>query len=751
MELLHNIRRRLQRAGGLLLKRLRSGLQALRPRLQALRRRLRGLCAALQARRTELLQALRPRLRALRLGLRNLWSTLRSRWTRLLQALEPKLQSLCSTLQARCAGLLKSLQSGLQSLRRSLQALRAKLRRLRPKPWSLRISAPALRTVWILLGPLAILLCCQTVSLQGLEPAYAWIAGHRGAAALTFLLLLCVLWTLYGLTRLLSLSFLLTAAVPVALTLVSYYRMVINGEPLMLTDFSLLGQFAGVAGFAVDRITVSPDTRTALLLLLRFLCAALLVDVGVERAPREGRLYRAGLAFSALVIGVSIAGSTYCVEAYRTHDTQVERDRACGVPLSLLSTYLGSEAAGSEAYSELRMKRLLLEMEAALPTPAGEKPHIIFVMNESFFDVTRMPHLTFSADPLPNYHRLESQASYGRFYTTTCGGGTGWVEMQVFNGVARDLLSPDRANTDLTAEEYALLPSYVRVLKENGYHTAAFHAHTSEMYNRAINYPEIGFDEVLFFEPFKTGATYEGGYFDDSSSADVIISLFEKYREDPTYIYTMTMQNHQPYYAGRYSEDRVKVESDRLTAEDLEVLQCYVNGICDADRMLGKLTDYFARVEEPVILVFAGDHVPSLYLSETETVYSKLGYVDAPLSADWSLPEYQRMLSTDYMLWTNFSAGEGEKDTSCTVLGAEILRRAGTASTPYFAWLARRGEELLFHTGSLWIGPDGELLEEEDGPGAAAWRDNQDILYDLLYGEGYIAGEINQVQASPAN
>lgn len=604
----------------------------------------------------------------------------------------------------------------------------------------------ALRTGGLLLGPLVILLCCQMVSLQGLEESYAWIACHAGAAAVTYLLLLCAMWTLYSLTRLLSPAFLLTALVPTALTVVSYYRMVINGEPLMLTDFSLLGQFTGVAGFAMSRITVSPATGGALAVLLRFFCAAVLLDLTLPRPPREGRLYRSGLAFSALVISLSITAHSYCVGAYQSYAMQVDRDRACGVPLSLLSTYLGSEAAGSDEYSELRMKRLLLEMEAALPTPTGEKPHIIFVMNESFFDVTRMPELTFSADPLPNYHRLESRASYGQFYTTTCGGGTGWVEMQVFNGVARDLLSPDRANTDLTAEEYALLPSYVRVLGANGYHTIAFHAHTSEMYNRAANYPSIGFDEVLFFEPFKTGATYEGGYFDDSSCADVILSLFEEHQADPTYIYAMTMQNHQPYYAGRYGEDRVAVGSSRLTEEELSVLQCYVNGICDADRMLGKLVDYFSQVEEPVILVFAGDHVPSLYLTETETVYSKLGYVRSPLSADWDLPEYRRMLSTDYMLWTNFDTGEGKRDTSCTVLGAEILDRAGVTATPYFAWLAQRREDLLFHTGSLWIGPDGELTEAEDPAAARAWRDNNDIIYDLLYGEGYIAERINVVK-----
>ena len=103
------------------------------------------------------------------------------------------------------------------------------------------------------------------------------------------------------------------------------------------------------------------------------------------------------------------------------------------------------------------------------------------------------------------------------------------------------------------------------------------------------------------------------------------------------------------------------------------------------------------------------------------------------------------MLSTDYMLWTNFDAEAGRQDTSCTVLGGELLRRAGVPSTPYFAYLAQSAKSLLFYTGSLWIGPDGELLPEDDEAGLKAYRDNQDIIYDLLYGEGYIADQINRI------
>ena len=282
------------------------------------------------------------------------------------------------------------------------------------------------------------------------------------------------------------------------------------------------------------------------------------------------------------------------------------------------------------------------------------------------------------------------------------------------------------------------------MLDENGYETIAFHAHTSELYNRDRNYPHIGFDQVLFYEEFQENATYEGGYFDDNSTADVIISLFEEYRSDPTYIYAMTMQNHQPYYAGRYDPERLEVSSDQLSQEDLEVLNCYVSGLYDADRMLGKLVDYFSQVDEPVILVFAGDHVPGLYLSDTESIYSKLGRVPTSTSAGWSAENYRDMLSTDYMIWTNFSPGEGRQPNSATMMGVTILDLAGVENTPFFAWMEERGRTCMtFHYGILTVGTDGQLAAEEDPAVADFLAAYGDVIYDLLYGEQYIADQVN--------
>ena len=186
------------------------------------------------------------------------------------------------------------------------------------------------------------------------------------------------------------------------------------------------------------------------------------------------------------------------------------------------------------------------------------------------------------------------------------------------------------------------------------------------------------------------------------------------------------------------------MESDLLSQEDLEVLNCYVSGLYDADQMLGKLVDYFSQVDEPVILVFTGDHVPGLYLSDTESIYSKLGRVPTSTSAGWSAENYRDMLSTDYIIWTNFSKGEGEQANTATMMGAKILDLAGVDNTPFFAWLQETGRSCMaFHYGILTVAPDGSLADEENTEIAAFRSAYGDVIYDILYGEQYIAGRVN--------
>ena len=619
------------------------------------------------------------------------------------------------------------------------------------KPYRL----PALRLALVLLNPLAALLACQLVSLQDLSAAWAWISSSRETAGLYYLSLLLAQLALTGLTRLSGLSGLLSALPPFALTLISYYKSVINGEPLTLADLGLASHLGDITRFAADNIVITPAVRGAIALLALFLAVLTVLDVLSLRRHDPLRLsLRGGLMLAAaggalLAVFISATLRPFCISQYKAYPIQGGRDPQLGVPLSLLSAWYCSAPSPSGAYSEPRMLELLDSMERALDRQevGQDLPHIIFVMNESFFDLTRLEGLTFSEDPLSNYHRLQSEATWGRFYTPTCGGGTGQVEMEAFTGISSEELDGAHASTDLEPEAYEAMPSYVRVLRENGYRTIAFHAHTDELYNRDKNYPHLGFDQVLFREPYMEQATFAGGVFDDDSAANVIISLFEENRDRPVFLYAMTMQNHQPYPAWRYPQPNVSVSSPLLDEEELEGVSSYANGLYDADRMLAKLVDYFSRTGEPVILVFAGDHTPALPLDGDESLYTRLGVVPTAVSTGWAEEDFFHMLSTDYLIWSSCREPAGERVSSVTAIGAELLELAGVRSTPFFAWMAQaRREAMTFHARLLTVDPEGHMVSGDE-PAVRAFRSAYtDVIYDLLYGEGYIAREINRVQ-----
>ena len=615
-------------------------------------------------------------------------------------------------------------------------------------------AVPAARVLLVLLTPLATVLACQVVSLQSISGALRWFSQGWKPALMYYVTLLLVQLTAAGLTRLSGLGGLLAALPPLGVTLASYYKGVINGEPLVLSDLGLAGELGEILGFA--RITVSGQTWFALGCVLVPAVLLTVLDIlslrGCDRfrlsVPRG--LALAGAGALALFFFTSYGLRPYCLNEYRSYPIQAYRDPRLGVSLSLLSNWYCARPGPSVNYSQSRLQAVLEDMEQALDRHevTGVKPHIIFVMNESFTDVTHLQGLEFSRDPLPNLHRLQTgNTTYGRFYTTTCGGGTGSVELETFTGVSLEELDAGVNPTALPPEQYDALPSYVRVLSENGYRTIAFHSHTNALYNRDKNYPHLGFDEVLFRDAWEDTATFSAGLMDDDSTANVIISLFEEHRGSPLFLYTMTVQNHAPYYEGRYPDPAVETTSPLFAPEELEAAACYVNGVYDADRMLGKLTDYFSRVDEPVILVFAGDHPPGLSLNEEETLYTRLGEAPTRTSAGWSAEDYRNMMVTDYIIWSNCLDGEGERPNSTMAMGATILDLAGVRSTPFFAWMDRtRRETMVFHARILTLDAGGQVVSAGE-PDIQAFRSAYtDVIYDMLYGRRYIAGEINRVQ-----
>ena len=240
--------------------------------------------------------------------------------------------------------------------------------------------------------------------------------------------------------------------------------------------------------------------------------------------------------------------------------------------------------------------------------------------------------------------------------------------------------------------------------------------------------------------------TYAGGYVSDDTLADELIARFEAKGDGPVFLYGLTMENHQPYFGGKFNTPApVAASADNLSGEEAGVLDALVHGLTDADAALGKLTDYFAQAEEPTILVFLGDHLPGLSLGGDDTLYTRLGYASSADTGSWDAEELKRMHSTDFLVWNNFGAElEAPAEVSCTGLGTYLRGGAGLPKPLYFQWGSAAMEEMTLYRERLFVAADGtpsHTPPENCEPLLAAWRN---IVYDMLYGEQYITGQLTE-------
>ena len=386
----------------------------------------------------------------------------------------------------------------------------------------------------LLLSPLLTLYATQAVWLQNLLTPFSWMASHLPASGLFWLLFFSLMLPLYGLTRRLFIAYLPGTGFCMTLAIISRYKMDINGAPLQLSDFTFVGNLGDIAGFASDML--APTLTVVVSVIVCILWTVLLAVL--EKWHPSGTVGFLAIALSlALLLSAAYPGTLQ--EAAMTLDQtcqdQEDRSQELGVMLGLYAA-LAHRIETEHGTGDPDITDLVAQFreEANQPgTPAGENaPDIIFLTSESFFDITRLPGLTFSEDPLPNFHRLAETCTDGLFISDTYGGGTGHVEMEMFTGLTSSLLREGDTLNTLSLSVYQDLPTTARLLKNAGYSTVALHSHTDELYNRANVLPRIGFDTVAFREDFMTEGAEDGAYLSDASLVQEMIARYES--RDPS-------------------------------------------------------------------------------------------------------------------------------------------------------------------------------------------------------------------------
>ncbi len=624
------------------------------------------------------------------------------------------------------------------------------------RPEELRSLFPG--AAFLLLEPALLLLLSRFIAFQGFSGLFrsgGWLPEY-----LLLLLPAALLWAAFHRPWCLWLA----EGLPLLLlTLVSYYKLLLSGEPLLPKDFGMFSGAGEILGFAFPQLRMSGATLGALLAWAALLVLLVTLPLRKARGGRALRLSALGLAI-LLALGLLLFPSSVPEDAPR-----------CGPVLTLYRAWSRSRGGEADPAADEEALELLREQLAPNPTPepapeptpepsplpgdaaapAAEptptpaptpeptpppepiRPTVIFLMSESFSDVTRLPNVSFEQDPLPNYHALLREGAGGDFLSLTYCGGTGYVELEVLTGLCSNLLRSGDTLTALRDEVYPGLPCISDVFRREGYALSFLHSYNSRLYNRDVIYEAFGFDSVRFSDSFPEDAERRGGYISDRALAKEIIAGLEE-GEGPRLVFAVSMENHQPYIAAKYGEScRSGLRSDALDPDELEILDAYVHGIEDADAALGLLTEYLSHREEPVMLVFWGDHLPNLGLADGRNVYRSLGLYDEPDTSAWAPALLRRMLTTDYLIWTNYGFRPEERTESSTLLGLHVLEDLGFPLTDYFDWLREQvdGKCLLWRP-RLFVDGAGEAYASIPSEYTQLMRLYGAAVYDLVYGGG---------------
>ena len=591
-------------------------------------------------------------------------------------------------------------------------------------------AASAFAAGWVLTA------VSELITTQSFADAAALLFGFTPRAVATAAFLGLVICTLGFLCRSIFAGGLIVTLFVAGLSFANYYKMLITSTPLYVQDIRLVTQVGGIMELNEASMKFSGESAAAVVIMLLVLVGLFFVSRRFRPRLREGLI--SGLISAILFV------SLFCVPASveswfygpagsgqaAAQDTQIVHNSRCGVLLGLWrSVVLGGE---EELIPEPDEEELMLMnaqswIEELPDTEKDEQPNVIFVLGESFFDVTELPGVSYAEDPVADFHRICSEGVSGKFYTHTLGYGTENIELEIMTGINTRFFSWDDMIYGWEQEKLLTYPSLPQLFSDAGYYTAYLHTFNDGIYNRTALYTALGFQDMYFsgdfaaIDPEAAAAPdywsymygkIAGEFYSDDYLADVTAELFDqKAGEGPVFLWAVTMENHTPYTADKFSSYDFPFESD-LGDEAVGVLNAVTQGVADCSEALGKLVDHLAAQDEPVIVVFFGDHRPGTPLESGATVYSEIGMCPEDV-ADWELEDYAELYATDYVIWSNdpllLPAEPGSRmNTSSTLLGVEALQMAGMDLDEYWSMCAVVDTVSDGWTWNFFVPQDGE-------------------------------------------
>lgn len=294
--------------------------------------------------------------------------------------------------------------------------------------------------------------------------------------------------------------------------------------------------------------------------------------------------------------------------------------------------------------------------------------NVICILDEAFYDLSLVAELDTNKDFLPFYHSDIENTLKGYTVVSTFGGGTANSEYEfLMQGNLRFLPQSSYPFSTYINKKTTSLAS---ILKDRGFKTIAYHPYLRSNWNRNTVYPLIGFDEFLDGTSFKHTDANDYTNMEclwDKLCFEDIIDIYENKEENENlFIYTVTMQNHSPYYREDESSYLDIIREETLNSK---IMNNYLSLMSLTDNAIEELFEYFDNVDEPTIICVFGDHAPGGifdYDTVATSAEQKVLLHSTPFlihtNFDTVIPETTEFISISYLQSIVMEMGNIEKD-----------------------------------------------------------------------------------------
>ena len=420
---------------------------------------------------------------------------------------------------------------------------------------------------------------------------------------------------------------------------------------------------------------------------------------------RRGGQYAGKIHHIAALIGIIVCGVLYTFVTNIAIDKRVVSTyfgniafayEDYGLPYCFSASLFNTGISEPNGYTKKAMAKIDKDGElnqTAASRSSDELPNIIVVQLESYFDVANAEFFTTSEDACPNLHNLYQNYSNGYFKVPSVGAGTANTEFEVLTGMNLRYFGPGEYPYKTYSKKHPT-ESAATALASLGYGTHALHDNTGNFYSRANVFNNMGFDTFTSKEFMNVLQTTENGWAKDEILTQHIMEAMDTTKQED-FVFTVSVQGH-----GNYPETQV-IENPKIKVEGIEdealknKWEYYVNQVYEMDQFVGDLIKAVEERNEPSVVVFYGDHLPTMGL-KAEDLKSRYLY------------------NTNYVIWDNIGLQKDDKNIPAYQLMSEVLNRLDIHSGTVFNYHQQR-------KGTKNYLSDLGLLQ-----------------YDILYGKQYV-------------